>query len=413
MRHNPRVLLTGLSILLLALSSCIAQRVKTGAEVLVEQRLGLLRGKRVGIICNQTSVFPDGTHLVDSLLKLGVHVTALFGPEHGVRGTSSAGESVADSADARTGLPLYSLYGKAFKPTSAMLQNVDVLLFDMQDAGARYYTYVFTMAKSMEAAEEFRKQFILLDRPNPINGESIEGPLLDTAFRSSVGMFPVPVRHGMTLGEIAKMIVGEKWLGKYSDVDLSVIPMEGWKRSMWYDETGLPWVAPSPNMKTLTTATVYPGTCLFEQTNVTEGRGTAKPFEILGAPWIDPKALTGKLNGKNLPGLQFEPVTFTPSSDPVAAPNPKFNHRQCGGVFVHVTDRNVFEPLHSALTMINAIHEMYPDSLLFGSGFDRLAGDSTTRKELLRGTSAEEILARARGEIPSFRSLRLKYLLYK
>ena len=249
----------------------------------------------MGVICNQTSVLPDGTHLVDALLKRNVNVTALFGPEHGVRGDAAAGKKVADTTDPSSGLPVYSLYGKTTKPTPEMLSRVDVLLFDIQDIGSRYYTYAGTMAFAMEAAAQNGKSFIVLDRPNPVNGVDVEGTVLDLGFRSLVGMFPVPARHGLTMGELAKMIVGEGWIDD-TRVNLEVVEMVGWKRSMWHDETGLPWIAPSPNMKTLATATVYPGTCLVEATNLSEGRGTAKPFEQIGAPGVDGDAASRTLN---------------------------------------------------------------------------------------------------------------------
>ncbi len=352
-----------------------AQRVRVGAEVLIEKHVVLLAGKNVGVICNQTSVLPAGPYLVDTLLHLGIHVTTLFSPEHGIRGSVPAGETVGNEIDPKCQLPVYSLFGKTQKPTPDMLKNVDVLVFDLQDVGARFYTYASTMALAMSAAAENGKPFIVLDRPNPINGVDVEGPILDTAFRSFVGMFPIPIRHGMTLGELAKMIVGEHWLGEKLHPELTVIPMEGWNRWMWYDDTKLPWVPPSPNIKTLRAATVYPGTCLFEGTNVSEGRGTEHPFEYVGAPWIDGDSLASGMNDAGLSGVHFEPIRFVPDSDSVAAPNPKYSQEKCGGVYLHVTDRSRFHPVEAGLKLIGQIAKMYRPKLITRQGvFHRLLG---------------------------------------
>ncbi len=393
-----------LSLFSIALTSLsCAQRVRTGAELLLEKNLPLLLGKRVGVICNQTSIMHDGTHLVDTLLKRGVNVTALFSPEHGIRGLASAGVQIQDTADARTGLPVYSLYGKTRKPTAEMLQNVDVIVFDLQDVGARFYTYASTMAYAMQAAAENNKTFIVTDRPNPIDGIDIEGPLLDTAMRSFAGMFPIPIRHGMTIGELAKMIVGEGWMKNISGLNQTVIPMEGWKREMWYDETGLPWIAPSPNMKTLSTAIVYPGTCLIEATNISEGRGTDHPFEYIGAPWIQVDTLVSVLQQKGLEGVQFEKIQFTPEGDSNTASMIKYINQPCYGVFIRVTDRNKFKPVESGLAIITTIQMLYPGLFEIKKGsFSRLLGQA----DVISQSDGEKLL------IGQFRKSRSKYLLY-
>jgi uncharacterized protein YbbC (DUF1343 family) len=410
-------LLLVISFFLLTLSSeTCAQRVRVGAEILVDKQLGLLADKRVGIICNHTSVLPDGTHIVDTLIHLGVHVTTLFGPEHGIRGMTAAGETVKTGTDPRTGLPVFSLYGRVKKPTPEMLRNVDVLVFDIQDVGSRFYTYASTMAYAMESAAYNGKEFIILDRPNPINGIDVEGPILDSVFKSFVGLFPIPIRHGMTIGEIAKMIVGEKW--QPSNFLLTVIPIEGWKRETWYDQTGLPWVPPSPNMKTLATATVYPGTCLFEGTNVTEGRGTPKPFEEIGAPWINGDSLSKRLAAYPLPGVAFTPMTFTPAADSISAPNPKYKNEPSGGVYVDITDRTTFQPVKTACIILQAIHQLYPGKLKFlSTHFDRLAGTSSLRLAL-EAESPESTKTRLLPnysqdkQFQEFLKIRKKYLLY-
>ncbi len=401
-----------LAFLLLFSATACSQKVKTGAEVLIGQRLELLSGKRVGVICNHTSILPDGTHLVDALLKNGVNVTALFGPEHGVRGTAAAGKKVSDSTDPGTGLPVFSLYGKTTKPTPEMLALVDVLLFDIQDIGARYYTYAGTMAFAMEAAAQNGKSFVVLDRPNPIGGAEVEGTILDLQFRSLVGMFPVPARHGLTMGELARMIIGQGWIDD-TRLELDVVPMEGWKRSMWYDGSGLPWIAPSPNMKTLATATLYPGTCLIEATNLSEGRGTARPFEYIGAPWVDPAAAAGALNALRLPGVKFSPVTFTPAAGRDAGPNPKYRDKQCGGVAIEVTDRAAFRPVLTGLSIISAFKTISPGTFEIRDGLmDRLLGSDIVRKRLAEGVAPAELLLLNGADFTAYLKARNAYLLY-
>jgi len=402
-----------ISFLLLCFTACVfTERVRVGAEALIEKHLYLLKNRRVGIICNQTSVLPGGAHLVDTLIRLGVDVTALLSPEHGIRGTKPAGEKIEDGIDPKTGLPIYSLYGRNRKPTREMLKNVDVLVFDLQDVGARFYTYTSTMALGMEAAAENGKQFIVLDRPNPINGIDIEGPVLDTVLRSFVGMFPIPVRHGMTLGELAEMIRGE-WMDGREPLDLVVIPMEGWQRSMWYDETGLPWVSPSPNMTTLATAIVYPGTCFFEATNVSEGRGTEHPFEYIGAPWIDGDSLSMRLNNSGLAGVRFESVQFTPKSESAAATNPKWAGIRCGGVLVHIVNRGNFHPVETGLTMLDVIMKSYPSQFKIQKDlFDRLAGERDVRESLVSGVMVSKLSDIQNGKLQVFKRIRSKYLLY-
>ena len=390
-----------------------ARRVRVGAELSLEKHPDLLKNQRVGVICNHTSVLPNGTHLVDTLLKLGINVTALFSPEHGIRGARPAGATVENETDPRTGLQIHSLYGKFRKPTPAILQNVDILVFDLQDVGARFFTYASTMAYAMEAAAENGKRFIVLDRPNPINGDEVEGPVLDTTLRSFVGMFPIPVRHGLTLGELARMIVGERWIHLSSQLDLTVIPMGGWKRSMWYDETGIPWVSPSPNMKALSTAIVYPGMCLLEATNVSEGRGTEKPFEFIGAPWINGDSLAMRLNELNLTGVRFEPIQFTPRSDSVAAPNPKYKDKKCGGVFVKVVDRAQFHPVEMGMSIIIAIQREYPSQLdIRQDTFDRLAGVKAVREKLGRSGLEPSRFLTVDVKTDHFQSVRSRYFLY-
>ncbi|MCH7495160.1 MAG: DUF1343 domain-containing protein, partial [Candidatus Marinimicrobia bacterium] len=272
-----------------------------------------LTGRRVGVITNHTGLTKDGRHIVDLLSEAeNVDLVAVFGPEHGVRGVEADGKIIDSRTDPVTGIPIYSLYGSSKRPTEEMIAQIDVLLFDMQDVGARFYSYINTMALAMEEAALNGRDFIVLDRPNPITGSKIEGPLLQPGFESFVGMYPIPIRHGMTVGELALLYKGEGWIEGADSLDLRVIKMEGWNRKLWFDQTDVPWVGPSPSMPALATATVYPGTCLVEGTNVSEGRGSATPFELIGAPWVDGTVLADRLNKLGLEGVVFEAVEFTP-----------------------------------------------------------------------------------------------------
>lgn len=381
-----------------------------GADVLLRRGLIALNGRRVGVVCNQTSVLANGVHLVDTLLSLKIDVVALFAPEHGIRGAASAGETVNDSLDSKTGLPVYSLYGRIKKPAPVMLRNIDVLLFDLQDVGARYYTYASTMAYCMEACAEQGKTFMILDRPNPINGIDIEGPVIDSTLESFIGMFPVPIRHGMTLAEMASMAVGERWLALPKSLDLRIVAMEGWQRTMWYEDTGLPWAPPSPNMKSISTAVAYPGACLFEATNLSEGRGTEKPFEYIGAPWIDAKLLADSMNSRKLKGIQFKPVSFTPIASP-SAPTPRFNGMKCNGVFLQVTERAKFLPVQTGVMLLAMIQRLYPGKLDMQVGnFERLYGRRGFWESILSGTIPS--LQNLNPVIDAFRGKRAKYLIY-
>ncbi|HUL44334.1 MAG TPA: DUF1343 domain-containing protein [Bacteroidota bacterium] len=414
-RVRPAYRRSGICLIafVVALSTCtFAQRVKIGAEVLLEKYLDSLAGKRVGIICNQTSVLPGGVHLVDTLLRRGVHITALFAPEHGIRGTVAAGGQVSNDVDPATGIRIYSLYGGTRKPSTQALENVDVLVFDIQDVGARFYTYATTMAYAMQAAAENGKKFIVLDRPNPINGVDLEGPVLDLTLISFVSYFPIPVRHGLTIGELAKMTAGEGFINP-STVDLMVVPMEGWKRSMWYDQTGLPWVAPSPNMKTLATATVYPGTCLLESTNISEGRGTRTPFELIGAPGLKAGKLIQRLDSLHLPGVKFSQMEFTPRADSAADPNPKYAGKRCEGVYLHVTNRSIFKPVLTGIMIVDIVHQLHSRRFEIKQGlFDHLIGDALVSDRLMKGTLDLHILDLFKSQMSEYRTIRKKYLLY-
>jgi uncharacterized protein YbbC (DUF1343 family) len=408
--------------------------VKPGVEVFLEKHLDLVEGKRVGLITN-----PTGTNgLLRSTIDLflanpAVKLVALYGPEHGVRGDAQAGQYVAFYIDRKYGipeynLPVFSLYGQSMKPEPGMLKNIDefmrsfdtkekgkvpeaamvegidVMIFDIQDVGTRVYTYVATMAYAMQAAAENGIEFIVLDRPNPINGVDMEGPVLEfPEFSSFIGLFPIPERHGMTMGELAGLF-NDKFLARKAR--LTVVPMEGWRREMWFDETALPWVIPSPNMPTLDTATVYPGLVAIEGTNLSEGRGTTKPFELFGAPWIDGYELAKTLNGLGLSGVRFREAWFTPSFS-------KFQGQLCGGCQVHVTDRDAFRPFAAALHIIKTVRDAYPGKFEFHADyFDQVMGTASVRAALEAGTGVPAILENIRPGLEAFADLRKPYLLY-
>jgi uncharacterized protein YbbC (DUF1343 family) len=368
----------------------------------------LLQGRRVGMITNHTAYNNNGKYIVDVFRAIpGVTVAALFSPEHGLWGTEQAGIKTDGQLHPVYKLPIHSLYGKTRKPTPEMLADIDVLVFDIQDIGARFYTYIYTMSLAMEAAAENGKRFVVLDRPNPITGHHIGGPILEPKLASFVGMFPIPVRHGMTAGELARMFNDEGWLASKVRADLTVVPMEGWRRRMWYDQTGLRFIKPSPNMPDLETAAIYPGLCLLEGTNVSEGRGTNIPFRQFGAPWIDSEPLAERLNNLNLPAMRFVPTQFKPTSS-------KYKGQTCNGVRIVTTDRDRVDPFYSGVQIVNEIYRMYSDQFEWRIGhFDRLCGTPEVRIAITSGAPLKELHREWEAELQVFRKIRDKYLLYR
>jgi len=380
-----------------------------GVDVLLNEEIDTIKNKNVGLITNPTGVDQDLNSIVDTLHNHeDVNLVSLYGPEHGVRGDAQAGEGVEFYIDEKTGLPVYSLYGDTRKPTPEMLEDVDVLIFDIQDVGARFYTYIYTMAYSMEAAEENDIEMLILDRPNPISGLNVQGPVLNPDYSSFVGMYPIPQQHGMTVGELALFFNEEFDI----HADLEVIEMAGWERSMYYDDTSLEWVLPSPNMPTLDTALVYSGTAVIEGTNVSEGRGTAKPFELIGAPFINGDDLADELNDLELPGVQFRAAYFTPQFS-------KHEGELSGGIEIYITDRMAYQSIETGLTIVKTIHDMYPDEFEFRaenadgiSFFDQLVGNGWVRDKINEGVSIDEIKAEWNEDLETFKDLRRDYLLY-
>lgn len=401
------------ALLFQAFVTAQGQKVLTGSDLLLTKHFDLIKGKKLGLVVNHTALLSDGRHLADVLHETkSVKLVALFGPEHGVRGDTTG--PVVDGIDAKTGVPVHSLYGKINKPTPKMLRGVDILIYDIQDVGARFYTYISTLGHIMEAAAEHGIPVIVLDRPNPIAGTYVDGPVRHDTLKSFVAFGKIPIAHGMTVGELAMMYNGEGWLENGIKADLHVIQMENWKRTMWYDETGLRWIRPSPNMPTLATATVYTGTCLFEGVNISEGRGTKRPFEYIGAPWIDAIRVIGQLKNAPLQGVKFRPIEFTPAQAPHNARPPKYNGELCKGIFVIATDRTAFEPVQVGLYLLWAIKKTHPDKMQWRlPSFDRLSGTASFRMMLDEGKSPEEISAAWKADLERFRRVRAKYLLYQ
>ncbi len=389
-------------------------QVQSGLDVLVENDFAALAGKRVGLITNHTAVTADNRHAADLMAACSnVRLTVLFAPEHGVRGNSEAGATITDEKDPLTEIPAISLYGATRKPTAAMLKDVDVLVFDIQDVGARFYTYISTLFLTLEAAAEQGIPYVVLDRPNPIGGHLVEGPVLDAEFKSFVGIHELPVRHGMTVGELALLFNGEKWLRNGVRADLKIIKMANWKRDMLFDETGLPWVKPSPNMVSLQTALVYPGTCLIEGTNLSEGRGTLHPFEQIGAPWLNAGTIADELRGAPVTGVRIDTVSFVPQDLPGVATANKHDQKPCRGLFFSVTQPRAFQSLRFGLYLLAAIRKHHPDSLkLREASLNRLLSDAAILKNLQQGVAADSLWRMAEADLQSFLPLREKYLLY-
>jgi uncharacterized protein YbbC (DUF1343 family) len=373
-----------------------------------------LKGCRAGLVVHPASMDRNLRHAIPSCTRSRkFKVTTLFGPQHGILGQTQDNmiewEGFRDPA---TGLPVYSLYGKTRKPLPAMLDNIDVLIVDLQDVGSRYYTFIWTLDLCMQACHEAGKAVVVLDRPNPLNGLGLEGPVLDSDYASFVGLKPLPVRHGMTVGEIALYLCAEFYHG----LDCRVVTMKGWKRKTWYDGTGLPWVLPSPNMPTLDTALVYPGMCLLEATNLSEGRGTTRPFEIFGAPFVRPETLVRVLDEFKLPGVVFRPLSFLPTFQ-------KHANMLCGGAQIHVTDREKFKPFKTGVAVLKAVHNTWPRDFAWKQPpyeyeevkmpIDILAGTDRLRRDIESWKDLDAMEKWWKGEARSFEKIRKRYLIYK
>lgn len=389
--------------------------VKTGAQMLAKATFQRLDGKRVGLIVNHTARV-DSVHVIDLIDDApNVKVTALFGPEHGLRGTADAGEKIDDGRDDRTGAPVYSLYGKTRKPTPEMLRDVDVLVFDIQDVGARFYTYISTMGLAMQAAAENNIPFLVLDRPNPLGGTYVSGFMLEPAQTSFVGQYPIPIAHGLTVGELARMIQGEAMLPGLENLQLDVVTMADWERPMLWPATGLPWINTSPNIPDFETSLVYAGTCLFEAVAASEGRGTETPFTLLGAPWTNGQALADTLNARHLSGVRFEAAAFAPHSIEGMSANPRFEGEDLQGIRITVTDADAYRSVETGIHILHAFYEQAPSSLDFiarAEWLAKLSGTPRLGTLLTQGASPEAIIAAWQDEVAGFEERRKGYLLY-
>ena len=385
-------------------------RVRTGFHRLAADDYRLLSGQRVGVISNPTGVTDDLDHEVDVMVEHGgVDLIAVFGPEHGFRGTSQAGEGEDFFIDPRSGLPVYNAYNDAAELADRFAElELDTVLFDIQDVGSRFYTYIWTMYLAMEAAAETGVRFVVLDRPNPITGSAAAGPVLHPQFSSFVGLKAISQRHGMTVGELAQLFNGEFLPATTGPVDLEVVRLSGWKRSMSFEQTGLPWVAPSPNMPTVRTALAYPGTCLFEATALSEGRGTTQPFRLIGAPGIDHRWQRA-LRDEDLPGVAFREAYFVPTFS-------KWATETCGGVEVQITDAERFDPIRTALAMIITQRREFPEHGWRAGDevpwIDKLTGSAQVREAIEAGADVDEVMAGWQDELAEFADIRRDYLIY-
>ena len=397
--------------------TALPQPVAVGAEVLAASGFAALAGKRVGLITNQTGRV-GAEHLADLLRRApNLRLTAIFSPEHGFRGQAEAGANVRSGIDVKTGVPIHSLYGATRKPTPAMLHNVDVLVFDIQDVGARFYTYISTMGLAMQAAASARIPFLVLDRPNPLGGEYVSGFVLEPPLRSFVGEYPIPIVHGLTVGELARMIRSEKWLGGLDALELSVVAMQRWRRSMRWHVTGRAWVATSPNIPSFEAALVYPGMGLVGEAHVSEGRGTPTPFSLFGAPWMDGPRLAVRLNALDLPGVTFAQEAFTPRSIPGVAVHPRFVGTTLSGVRVAVRDAVRVEPLEVGINVLVAIAEEARAkgiAPLFANlkMLHAVAGTRRLNDMLLAGSDGATIIAAWQSEVAQFKKQRTPHLIY-
>lgn len=400
-----------------------------GAAVLFKDGAALLKGKRVGAIVNHTAMVGD-VNLVDTLRGTGIDVSIIFSPEHGFRGNADAGAKIDNSIDERTGIPIFSLYGSNRAPTPESLAEVDALVFDIQDVGARFYTYISTLGLSMQAAAKQGIPFIVLDRPNPLGGEYVSGFVLDPEVQSYVGMYPIPIAHGLTVGELARMIVGERYLADLDGLDLRIVEVEGWNRAMRWPETGLDWIPPSPNLPTFETALLYPGTCLIEATTASEGRGTQTPFKLLGAPWLDSAELVNELGfdsngtpindqnvGRSRGGVRIVANSFKPVSIVGMSTNPKHRDVELGGIRIDVVAADAIDPVALGIDLLVAMNNQAraagESEFVRESGLRRLSGSTDLFGMLAKETSPDTIVESWADEVAAFKAQRQPYLLYR
>jgi len=405
-----------LFLILFSAMYCTKPRLKNGIDVLFSEKTGLLENKKIGVICNHTAKNKNGQHLVDLIMEnKNFNLKVVFSPEHGFTGDITGGKEIKSSTDSIRKINIFSLYGKNKKPTNEMLRDIDILVYDIQDVGARFYTYISTMGLCMEAAAEKRIEFVVLDRLNPLGGEVIEGPVLNEEYKSFVGLYEIPIRYGLTVGELASMINGEGWLKNGIKANLKIIKLKNWKRSKHFIDYDLVWNSPSPNIPDFETAVIYPGLCLLEGTNISEGRGTHYPFKYIGAPWIDSKKLIEEIEKYRLVGVEFDTVKFIPKKIPGMAESPKYMNNTCYGIKLAITDFEKFESVKAGITILYTVKKLFPEHFrwLQSLYIDKLWGSKTLRRMLDNSSSPQEIIVEYKEELKDYNYLRKKYFLYK
>jgi len=384
-----------------------------GSDVLVKEKINFLGEKKIGIVSNKNSVMMNGTHLIDTLLSIGKNITALYSLEHGFSQEYADGMLIKSPKEKIKNIPVHSLYGETKKPTEQMLADVDLILFDVQDVGARFYTYISSMFYIIQAAAEHNIEVFILDRPNPLGGEKVEGPLLDNDFQSFIGIAPIPILHGMTIGELALLFTLEDYIKAATFPKIQIIKMKRWERKSYWDDLNISWLPTSPNIPTFETALVYPGTCLIEGTNISEGRGTENPFLTIGAPFINPDELISELNIDETTGIKISPTEFVPVEIKGKADNPKFNGEKCYGINIEVTDKTKLSAIDFGLNLIYVLHKLHPAEFKFRENhFDLLVGTDKIRKSIEDGDSPDQLKKLWQEDLNNFKKIRNKYLLY-
>ena len=410
-----------ITIILLILSASVLscgqslqdEQIRFGSDVLLNEKINYLGEKRIGIVSNKNSLLMNGTHLIDTLLSIGENITALYSLEHGFSQEFAYGMLIKNPKEKIKNIPVHSLYGKTKKPTKEMLTDVDLILFDVQDVGARFYTYISSMFYIIQAAAEHNIEVFILDRPNPLGGEIVEGPLLDNDFQSFIGIAPIPILHGMTISELALLFTLENYIGADNFPKIQIIKMKGWERKNYWDDLNITWLPTSPNIPTFETALLYPGTCLIEGTNVSEGRGTENPFLTIGAPFINPDELISELNIDETDGIKLSPTEFVPVEIKGKAVNPKFNGEKCYGIKIEVTNKTKFSTVDFGLKLVYVLHKLYPGEFKFREEhFDLLAGNDKIRLSIEQGDSPDQLKKLWQEDLNKFKKIRNKYLLY-
>lgn len=400
------LLVTGLSMIQ---APATPKRTKLGNEIFIQKVLPRIDRQRLGLVCNQTSVMPNGKFLLEAMLERKIPTPVIFTPEHGFKGNVEAGEEVQDSFAPK--IKIFSLYGKTKRPTREQARMIDAFVYDIQDVGTRFYTYITTLKYVMEAAADFGKTVYVLDRPNPAGGQIVEGPLLRSDYESFIGSTPIPVRYGMTVGELASMMKGEGWVP--SHVDLHVVRMNDWSRSFFWEDTGLRWIPTSPNIPFPETTIIYPGTGLLGALTINQGLGTPNPFMQFGAPWLDTLRIIQKLGGGTPFGVELESLTYTPRSLPGKTLHPPYEDRSCQGISVHIVQKNKFASLHFTLALIKAIREIHPENIrLHRKSLNQMFGNNLLERFIEGTLSYEDLLKETEKDEKAFYRLRQKYLLY-